>query len=674
MMEHTRRFDHDGLKSRSPYNFVSLPAQWRTAGEEQRAAPRSSFDPNRYSGCVDLGIAALTPIYVRGTRTQAEYAEEMSKAKPVSQPEFFQPAERARIPGSTLRGLIRSLVEIVSSSPVDDVTKEAFHYRTFHGSRLSADYTALTRNVRGGYIERDAEGNLRLIPAKRNHNGADVFRIVRSKRERWTRERIWFRPPTSRSRGYPKVRQYVPYKPQCPGPGWVEGWLIASGDVEGKRWDWIVGPPGENSEQLSPETVRTYEDEGLTEDVRAHSFSVIPDRKGERIPCFFKRWGEGPRAGTIRFGHTGMFRLPYLNTPGGRFELREGDHGLAETIFGMASTQRGDSGADDTGGDGHAGAVRFEDAFLCEESWASSHPDEEWQLPAATPKVLGSPKATCFPHYACQNQVRVKKGGSPEREADGSPKVRTDDLQHWDSPNATPRGFKQYWHRNPRTWAEEDQAAAADKVHSDPIALAQAGTVYRGRVRFDNLTKAQLGALLFALQLPDGLAHKLGMGKPLGLGSVRLECGLTLIHREGRYTALFDQDGKWQTEERAATAEIPAFEQSFAAWALDQADDGNSVGGLWETHRMQELRALLNYDVRPNDRDTDYPSGPGSSRNEFAYRRVLPSPLDVAGSAGVPPANPTAQKARAGVPGWELTLAEAVPLARAALDATPELT
>ncbi|MDM8518202.1 type III-E CRISPR-associated gRAMP effector Cas7-11, partial [Desulfobacterales bacterium HSG16] len=41
-------------------------------------------------------------------------------------------------------------------------------------------------------------------------------------------------------------------------------------------------------------------------------------------------------------------------------------------------------------------------------------------------------------------------------------------------------------------------------------------------VRFDNLRDWELGLLVYALNLETGLAHKLGMGKPLGFGSVQI--------------------------------------------------------------------------------------------------------------------------------------------------------
>lgn len=58
---------------------------------------------------------------------------------------------------------------------------------------------------------------------------------------------------------------------------------------------------------------------------------------------------------------------------------------------------------------------------------------------------------------------------------------------------------------------------------------------------FDNLTEAELGLLVAALEPMPGHQHKLRLGKPLGLGTVRLELAQCLVvDRELRY------QGRWE--------------------------------------------------------------------------------------------------------------------------------
>jgi CRISPR/Cas system CSM-associated protein Csm3 (group 7 of RAMP superfamily) len=49
------------------------------------------------------------------------------------------------------------------------------------------------------------------------------------------------------------------------------------------------------------------------------------------------------------------------------------------------------------------------------------------------------------------------------------------------------------------------------------------GTVFKFDIHFTNLSKVELGALVWLLDLPENHFHRLGGGKPYGFGSVRLE-------------------------------------------------------------------------------------------------------------------------------------------------------
>jgi hypothetical protein len=50
-----------------------------------------------------------------------------------------------------------------------------------------------------------------------------------------------------------------------------------------------------------------------------------------------------------------------------------------------------------------------------------------------------------------------------------------------------------------------------------------------GALRFVDLDEAELATLVYALVLEDDLAHKLGFGKPIGLGSLRIAITSLLV-------------------------------------------------------------------------------------------------------------------------------------------------
>lgn len=121
------------------------------------------------------------------------------------------------------------------------------------------------------------------------------------------------------------------------------------------------------------------------------------------------------------------------------------------------------------------------------------------------------------------------------------------------------------------------------------------------RVRFENLTRIELGVLLAAIALRPGQAHHLGMGKPLGMGIFRPGKVQLEVHaRRARYASWFDREGKLSTG--AEAADPAEFLRDFALGWHCQA----SMAEVWGLARFQELAALLEYEELPNDSEFSY--------------------------------------------------------------------
>ena len=78
-------------------------------------------------------------------------------------------------------------------------------------------------------------------------------------------------------------------------------------------------------------------------------------------------------------------------------------------------------------------------------------------------------------------------------------------------------------------------------------------------IGFENLSKEELGLLLFAIDFdekPDGdRCHHLGMGKPLGMGTVKVRIELVkLFDRKARYESLLSTG---EYDETKITNKIP---------------------------------------------------------------------------------------------------------------------
>lgn len=115
----------------------------------------------------------------------------------------------------------------------------------------------------------------------------------------------------------------------------------------------------------------------------------------------------------------------------------------------------------------------------------------------------------------------------------------------WDDNQVEIGGHRVYWHRNGVVTRQE----GGDDRLAPTVQALDAETGFRCRIAFDNLADEDLGMLIAAIdprRLGDPFtdaAHKFGMGRSVGLGSVRADInGITLVDRAVRYQGL-DTDG-----------------------------------------------------------------------------------------------------------------------------------
>jgi CRISPR-associated protein (TIGR03986 family) len=137
---------------------------------------------------------------------------------------------------------------------------------------------------------------------------------------------------------------------------------------------------------------------------------------------------------------------------------------------------------------------------------------------------LGAPHPTCIPFY-------LKSGGNTNTSVSG-----------YDEADVDLRGRKFYLHA-PERLKDEDKPYApvgssrikktkrnktvealfpADGGNEIPTSETDR-TQFHFTVDFTNLTAYELGLLCYTLELEDNLFHHIGMGKPLGLGTVKIE-------------------------------------------------------------------------------------------------------------------------------------------------------
>ncbi|WP_208029687.1 TIGR03986 family type III CRISPR-associated RAMP protein [Rhabdothermincola sediminis] len=146
--------------------------------------------------------------------------------------------------------------------------------------------------------------------------------------------------------------------------------------------------------------------------------------------------------------------------------------------------------------------------------------------------ILGSPKPSQARFYAAQNDQ-----GTPVQRSVDKSKLYTRDaglrgrkvyLHHpglpndyWDNPceDRTQNGQGAQEYRRPN----RDSQPQRDNQNRSVTAWVRPEAIFETTISVVNLSDVELGALLWLLSLPDDCYHRLGGGKPLGFGSVRLE-------------------------------------------------------------------------------------------------------------------------------------------------------
>lgn len=196
----------------------------------------------------------------------------------------------------------------------------------------------------------------------------------------------------------------------------------------------------------------------------------------------------------------------------------------AERIFGFVDWREKDAPAEEDAL-ALAGRVRFSHAHLAgvvrnDSIDAGGDPF----LGECTLKILATPKPPCPSIY-----FQPQQNGRPSGKSALEPGV------------SIPQGRKFYLHHRrqeimARCW--ETNAAGTRMEMKSSVRPLEKGAVFFFHIDFDNLTNEGLDLLLYSLRPTDAFRHKLGMGKSIGLGSIRIDvAGVFLVHRQQRYTA-----------------------------------------------------------------------------------------------------------------------------------------
>jgi CRISPR-associated protein (TIGR03986 family) len=181
------------------------------------------------------------------------------------------------------------------------------------------------------------------------------------------------------------------------------------------------------------------------------------------------------------------------------------------------------------------------------------------------------------------------------------------------------RGRKFYWHQpydktlKRYTTTEEELKRNKQKLGlTSSVELLLPPAEFTFTVAFDNLADSDLGLLLWSLELEKGMGHKLGMGKPLGLGSVEINIEkLEIIDRVKRYTEIFSPGIQDKTAER----------QNYIDKFKKKLEAENSSKKFDDILNISDLKKIMDLQKPPQD-NVRYPG----DFQWFAGHKNLPLP------------------------------------------------
>jgi len=122
------------MHSVAPYNFIPLNKKVVKAEEIPHF---DKYHEDRFNGCIELIINTKTPLFIKGEGSN-----------------FFSAGEKVKLPGSSLRGMVRTLVEIASFGKFHfiNANKRLYYRWIADAPHLRQYYFTKIRNVKGGYL------------------------------------------------------------------------------------------------------------------------------------------------------------------------------------------------------------------------------------------------------------------------------------------------------------------------------------------------------------------------------------------------------------------------------------------------------------------------------------------------------------------------------------------
>ncbi len=499
----------------SPYYFVPMAKEvhfpeWQTISHDRP-------EPDGLSGIIEYEIENHTPILIGEERIEDAQGAIVN---------FFKtPDEQYAIPGTSIKGMIRNWIEIVTHSRLSIINDIQLSYRDLSLGDYRDQLTKTEGKNRykpktkAGWLKfNDELGQWQLFPTEHwrveNNQIEQCFNIRVNDKES---PKIYKKLDGIKTLGFDgDEAQYHDHSDgkqlfyakadkiyRNPSQGQKKGYLVVTGQVSNKKhMNFIFSDPKSEPIELPEEVLKGFHDINNEKE----DYKYLKERNHPHgIPVFYlENNGKATQIGLAQ-----MFRFPYKYTVGqlrydSHFDPNEKRLDFAELLFGKVED-------DSINDESRKGRVSFSLARITTQATPLNLP----------PTVLGAPKSSFYPAYIDQSRL-----------------TKQNQYNTYNQNQQKLSGFKRYaTHKTEVTDLPEPPEKSDGTTNYDvavqlrPLPEHQ---IFKGKVRFHNLKPEELGAILFALKPTDletPTFHQLGMGKPFGFGKVTFQnLDLTLSH------------------------------------------------------------------------------------------------------------------------------------------------
>ena len=567
----------------APYRFVPASKVVLFPDWAEQVSHDMPFEDG-VCGELSIQLSCDTPLCVGGNQDNS------TDTTPGRVHFFRTPDNQPAIPGSSIKGMLRNVLEIASFARFKQVEEKRLGVRDISDSNNFYCKAVVRTPVQAGWLSFNSSGEWQVQPCEfsRLHQ-RDLIDYLRISANQWKNSKtaklrydlIGICPPINGFDLGPMPAPSKQNKALLSPDGKYSGRIVVTGqpgdpfdknqtDKNGKpvnknkKYEFVFHDSDKNPIEVSAETMTGFKQ--IHSESNEWTYWQGQLSRGQLdlgIPVFFHT----TNTGAIKsMGLAMMYKLPYENSLHDAIRHTLEDHldseqpDLPDLIFGYL-------------GDDHPGQNRTQWGARGRVNIGLA----ELARPAEAlrwhgPMILNGPKPTFYPAYIRQdgqgNQVRQLMENNSELAGWKRYPVKALDIQY-------PTG----------------KAADNPKTQVRLEAVSE-GSVFNFKIRFHNLRRVELGALLWSLDFGNKpeCRHGLGIGKPFGFGQV----GLTVTGSKMRANDGSDVcEQKPEQYLKACRVEFDQLMQEFLSASGNQWENATPIEVLRDMARPVSDRASL---------------------------------------------------------------------------------